>query len=104
MPLAIAPIPIPQSRLQEIKQGKPCHSAWGEWYLGVWNGSENKALAHDLINTFISSSRTMAMAISGAGLPMIQQFYDEFRDVRCFGTDFTYGEIRSRLFKGAFSR
>jgi RecA/RadA recombinase len=102
--IGVAPIPVPERRVEQIEAGAPCHSAWGEWYLGVWKGTENEALSHELVNTFISSASTITMARTGAGLPLIERFYSEFSNTRCFGTDLTYGQIRRWMFRGAFSR
>ena len=100
------PIPIPEWRERKTKKlsNSHFHSCWGEWYLGAWKGTENIRLVTEIINTITSSRWQINTAITGAGLPVFEPFFEEFGDSRCFGTSFTFREIREVLYAGAFSR
>jgi hypothetical protein len=89
------------------------HSCWGDWHLAVLKGSENKALAVDLINNLMSTRKVSERAFSGAGLPTVTRFYESYGEARCF--DFvqrpdvrmpatTFGGLRRMLFTTARSR
>lgn len=114
--LEIAPIPRTlASYVQESKDNKvpQHHSCWGEWHFALVRGSENKALAIDLINNLMSSYKIRERAFRNAALPTVDKFYDRYKNARCLDMperhDLTlptisYGELREQVFKDAKSR
>lgn len=78
-------------------------STWGEWYLAVDGGTENYPLAESVINNHLSCSKVIRRAVTGAGLPPFEEFYREYGDCNCFGTNKSFNEIRKML-NGAISR
>lgn len=100
----VLPIPVPESRVTSEIDATDFHSAWGEWYLGTWRGTENVELAIELINTITSSRWQINAAITGAALPVYEPFFEEFGDCKCFCTDLTYNEVKEYFYGGAFSR
>ena len=59
-------------------------ACWGEWYLGIMRGTENKQLAVDLINNLMSSRKICDRAFSCAALPTVEKFYEMYGDAGCF--------------------
>src|SRR5215207_7751565 len=57
------------------------------------------ALAYALIENLLAPSKMITHAITGAGLPVCEQFFTEFGSVKCTGTNLTYQELRERFFK-----
>lgn len=114
MELDIAPIPITLSKyITSPKDHKSHHSCWGEWYFACLKGSENTALAIDLINNLMSSRKVCERAFSCAALPTVETFYDMYGEVECFNIPersdiklpkITFKELRDMLFKSARSR
>ncbi len=91
----------------------PSHSTWGEWSLGVLSGSENTALAIDIINNFMSSGKICDRAFSGACLPTVDKFYEMYGSLPCLNlndsTDIelpqiTFSELRKNYFENAKTR
>lgn len=88
-------------------------SCWGEWSFGLLKGSENKALAVDLINNMMSSIKIMQRAFSGACVPAVEDFYEMYGDLPCMSIPErteetlpknTYNELRRMFFTTAKSR
>lgn len=110
--------PIPISRAYRERQKKQAarkgtlpenwtpkhHSCWGEWYLAIQEGSENTELGVELINNLMTSRKVTERALSGAGIPTVEPFYDTWGNHICYGTDLTYKDLREMLYKGAQSR
>lgn len=102
--LRLLPIPIAKEHVPRKASSADFHSAWGDWHLGIWQGTENTELAIDLINTMISSRWQINSAITGAGLPLYESFFEEFGAAKCFGTNLSFNDVRKRFYAGAFSR
>lgn len=101
----IAPLPISEAYANRQKDEKTQHhSAWGEWYLAIQRGSENLELGIEIINNLMTARKICERALSGAGLPVIETFYEKYGEVRCPKTDKTFNEIRDMFFKTARSR
>lgn len=60
------------------------HSCRGEWYFAVLNGTENEALAEDIINNLMSSQKIIDRAFRCAAVPTVQAFYDMYGESKCF--------------------
>jgi KaiC/GvpD/RAD55 family RecA-like ATPase len=90
--IAVAPVPA------AAHEGRRC-CMWGEWYLAVEKGVENLELAYALINNFLAPSKLINHAMTGSGLPICEEFFREFGDVQCIGTDKTYAQIRDLFFQ-----
>lgn len=85
--LEVMPLPVSLDRYLENKLcgGQLIHySCWGEWYLGVLKGTENMALAIDLINNIMSSQKICDSAFSCASVPTVEEFYKQYGDAKCF--------------------
>lgn len=88
--LEIMPLPVSLDRYLEAKHcpdtANPLvhYSCWGEWYLGVLKGTENMALAVDLINNIMSSQKICDSAFSCASIPTVEDFYTHYGDAKCF--------------------
>jgi KaiC/GvpD/RAD55 family RecA-like ATPase len=105
---------IPVSILRSVQKDNFKHvSCWGEWYLGVVKGTENKALAIDLINNIMSCQKVCARAFSCAALPTTEEFYTLYKDAKAVNLperdkklipSKTYKEIRNEFFAKAKSR
>ena len=76
------------------------HSCWGEWYLAIQRGSENVKLGVDLINNLMSSRKVSERALTGAGLPVLEQFYKINGHAICFETDKSYHQIPGNVLQG----
>ncbi len=63
---------------------KASRSCAGEWHLCVVAGSENRALAYDLIENLMTRARTEERAARGADLPTANWFYRMHRNEACF--------------------
>ena len=111
--LGIAQIPV--SLFQYVKNNRnPKHvSCWGEWYLAAVKGSENEALAVDLINNLMSSQKICDRAFACASLPTVEAFYRMYGDAKCFNLperrdivlpEMTFNDLRKMLFENARSR
>jgi len=105
-------IPISLSRFIDNPEA-PHISCWGEWYLGIIKGTENKALAIDLINNIMSCQKVCTRAFSCAALPTTEEFYALYKDAKAVNLperdkklipSKTYKEIRDDFFKTAQSR
>lgn len=80
-------------------------SAWGEWHLAVHEGSENKALALDLINSLMSSSKICDRAFSNAALPTVEKFYERYGKVNCLNVpERPLGSIPTWTFRNVYDR
>jgi hypothetical protein len=79
-------------------------STWGEWCLAVDRGTENRRFAYNLIGNLLSSRKVIRRGIRGAGLPVFEQFYKEFGNARCYGTEKTFQQVRDAFFPNAISR
>ena len=101
--IGVGPLPIAGELMRKDSEASGS-SVSGEWYLAVEHGTENKQLAIAVINDLISSTRVINRAVTGAGLPVVRDFYGEYDTATCFGTNRTYEWIRRRLFAGAISR
>ncbi len=88
----------------EAKQTLNHHSAWGEWYLGVYGGSENLSLAIDLINSLMTSGKVVRRALTGAGLPTTELFYTMYGRCMCPGTALSFSQFLDMFFEDAYSR
>jgi hypothetical protein len=102
--IRVLPMPVPSGRANTQLSSADFHSAWGEWYLGVWKGSENIELASEVINTMISSRWQINASVTGAGLPLYESFFADFNKARCYGTDLDFEQLRLAFYRGAFSR
>ena len=115
----IMPLPISLSHYIEQREsgksdGEIVHrSCWGEWHFAVHGGSENKALALDIINNLMSSSKICDRAFRNASLPTVEAFYTRYPKVKCFNIperpadsvpSWTFGDIHDKLFPFAKSR
>jgi hypothetical protein len=89
------------------------HSCWGEWHFGVLMGSENKALAVEIINHFMSSQKVCEMASEHAIIPTVESFYRNYGDQPCIDIasrnvpqlpQLTFSELRETYFADARSR
>jgi hypothetical protein len=109
--LEVAPIPVALSKYMTNPGLKPedFHaSCWGEWYLAFLRGSENEALAVNLINNLMTSRRVRDRAFSCAGLPTVDKFYETYGNIRCFNIPerpdielpaITFNGVRKRFFR-----
>jgi len=97
----------------EEKEGHYHISCWGEWYLGVMSGTENEALAVDLINNVMSSQKIADRAFACASVPTVEEFYTMYGDTRCLNIperrdlgqpNLTFSNLRERFFGNAKSR
>ena len=116
--LEVTPIPVSLSKYivtPEAARDKIHSSCWGEWYLALLRGSENQALATDLINNLMSSRRICERAFSCAALPTVELFYETemYGGIGCFNIperrdiglpEMTFAELRKRLFMSAGTR
>ncbi|MCW3051928.1 MAG: hypothetical protein JWN14_1098, partial [Chthonomonadales bacterium] len=106
--LGIARIPISQEYFERQKRDNVDpprhHSTWGEWYLAIEKGTENRTLAIDLINNLMTDRRIIERALGGAGLPPVEDFYKFYGNTKCPFTDLTFAEVRSYFFTDALSR
>ncbi len=80
------------------------YACWGDWSFGLLHGSENVALACDLISNLMGALKVTERGLRGACLPTVSQFYWRYRDEPCvpatIRTDIvlprmTFGEIGS---------
>ncbi len=114
--LKIKIMPLPYHLGSAIEQGKerldPV-ACWGEWHLAVLAGSENEALAVELVNNLMSSRRICERASSCAALPTVEEFYTRYGDEPCLRLpersdiklpQTTYNEMRKNIFRHAKSR
>jgi hypothetical protein len=93
---------------------QPKHaSCWGEWYIGAFRGTENVALAIDLINNIMGSQKVCDRASMRASIPTLVDFYEMYGKTRCFNIpgraremlpSTTYTELRELLFPTAKAR
>jgi hypothetical protein len=51
---------------------------WGERYLAAESGAENTALAYALIVNLLDPSKMITHAVTGAALPVCNEFFAEF--------------------------
>jgi hypothetical protein len=104
----VAKIPISESyRARQARApGGPArhHSASGEWYLAIHRASENVELGIDLINNLMTSRKVSERALSGAELPVLEQFYKNQGGALCPHTDKTFTEVREMFAADARSR
>jgi energy-coupling factor transporter ATP-binding protein EcfA2 len=77
----------------------------GDWSFGLLDGSENLALACDLVSNLMGAVKVTDRGLRGACLPTVSQFYWRYRDEPCvprtIRDDFvlpgmTFGEIGRR--------
>jgi hypothetical protein len=89
------------------------HSCWGEWYLAALKGSENMALAVDLINNMMSSHKICERAFRSAALPTVERFYHLYGKSKCLEVPerpgsmiptTTYDDLKSKYFCSAWAR
>ncbi|HLN31754.1 MAG TPA: extracellular solute-binding protein [Gemmataceae bacterium] len=99
--VGVAPIPV--SQLYKERGGKGL-STWGEWYLVEQAGTENHALAVNLVNNLTTSGKVVDRALTGAGLPAVESFYTDYRDAHCIYTDKTFHEMRTLLYSNTRTR
>lgn len=99
----VIPIPISDKYKRHEGESAKHHSAWGEWYLAILRGSENIELGIDLINNLMTARKISERARSGAALPTVERFY-EITDEICPKTDYSFNQIRTKLFADAKSR
>ena len=120
MRLGIMPIPLSLDYYERQKTADPSGgsepkhvSCWGEWYMGAFRGTENVALAIDLINNIMGSQKVCDRAFMRAGVPTVVDFYEMYGKTRCFNVpgraremlpSTTYTELRELLFPTAKSR
>lgn len=104
MSLGFCEIPLADAYRDRCGGHARCRSAWGEWYLAIQRGSENIELGIDLINNLMTSRKVTERATTGAGLPVVEQFYRTCGEDICCGTDLSYNELRRRFFADAGSR
>ncbi|HET6442576.1 MAG TPA: ATPase domain-containing protein [Phycisphaerae bacterium] len=112
--LDVMQIPMSLSRYAEMGAEKHYHiSCWGEWYLGVMSGTENEALAVDLINNVMSSQKVADRAFAHASVPTVEEFYQMYGDTQCLNIpersdvkqpDLTFSGLRKKFFDRAKSR
>lgn len=112
--LNVMQMPMSLSRYAQMGAGKHYHiSCWGEWYLGVMSGTENEALAVNLINNLMSSRKIADRAFACASVPTVEEFYAMYGDARCLNIperydlgqpNLTFSDLRERFFKHAKSR
>lgn len=107
--------PLPFSAYTAIMQNefvKPV-SCWGEWHFAVLNGTENRALAIEMLNNLMSSTSICERASRGAAVPTVEEFYKRYKHIPCLTfperndikpLTFTYNDLRQRIFKCARSR
>jgi KaiC len=102
-----------ESEIEALVDGPTHHSCWGDWSFGLLAGSENRALAIDLINNMMGSIKTINRAFAGACVPTVTEFYEMFGDIPCVHlperTDIglpisTYEQLRTKFFKHAKTR
>ena len=76
-------------------------------------GSENDALAISLVNDLMNSLKVYERATSGAALPTVECFYNDYGTLPCISTGertnlllskMTYGQLREQIFKVARTR
>jgi hypothetical protein len=81
--------------------------------MALMKGSENVALAVDLINNVMSSQRICDRAFSGAAVPTVEDFYKIYGDIPCLNfperptkllPETTFADLREMFFKNARSR
>ncbi len=111
--LTLAPLPYNLSAAAMNDRPPAPVSCWGEWHFALLRGSENEALAIDLINNLMSSHRICERAFNAAAIPTVTAFYDEYGHIPCLEMPErkdvtinapTYRELRDRVFKNARSR
>lgn len=105
----VAPIPISDEyRDRQLAPGpipyEKHHSAAGEWYLAIQKGSENVELGINLINNLMTARKVTERALSGAELPVMQQFYKHYGSSICPHTYKSFDEIRQMFAVDARSR
>jgi hypothetical protein len=92
---------------------KDRHSCWGDWGLGVLEGSENLTLAIDLINNIMASMKVCERAFKGACIPTVETFYELYGNTPCLRADWrpeislpsmSFNDLRSKYFKHARTR
>jgi hypothetical protein len=122
-PIDMTPVPLAldeylrQWRLASVPLQKfqaTHHPCCGEWYFTVLKGSENEALAVDLINNLMSGQKVAERAFMCAGVPTVEDFYRLYSDVRCINIPAredrdrlprqSWGEFRRSFMRGAMSR
>jgi hypothetical protein len=131
--LMIQPLPFSAFSVQELTAGlgaglespndqfaaqgtatrHPMISCWGEWHFAVLNGTENQALAIEIINHLMSSNAVCERAARCAALPTVEEFYKRYADVPCLRLPeredvkiqrLTYRQLRDRFFRIAKTR
>jgi|GEM_PF-4532316 len=80
----------------------------GDWSFGLLEGSENVALACDLVSNLMGAVKVTERGLRGACLPTVQQFYSSYRKEPCvpatiredFGLpQMSFGELASTYFQ-----
>jgi hypothetical protein len=113
--LGLMPIPVTLNKyLVQTNANEVEHcTAWGDWHLGIIQGSENIKLGKDIINHLMSSRKIIENANNNAILPTTEEFYTLFKNTNCFNPsqrgnismpNTTYKEIRYKYFRHAQSR
>jgi hypothetical protein len=105
----LAIIPIPTSAWGGVPGAVSC---WGDWHLTVLQGSENDALAVELINNLMSSHKISDRALRGAALPTVEAFYEKYGNRPCMRLSrpgitmprMTYAQLRAEVFSVAKAR
>ena len=72
--------------------------------LAVESGCENESLGHRVIENLLSADKVIRRAVDGGGMPVFQEFYEEFGDSLCRGTNKTFNWMLSLLDNDQFDR
>jgi ABC-type glycerol-3-phosphate transport system substrate-binding protein len=113
--LGLMPMPVTLSKyLDKDNPNEVEHCAtWGDWHLGIIQGSENMQLGKDIVDHLLSSRKVIENAYNNAFIPTTEDFYKLYKNTNCFNPskrdnivmpNTTYKEIRYNYFRYAQSR